>query len=87
MDLPLGRSADMIALPGGGISAIRLDVALRNELSLWQYRFIQHRLNLIEAQLCFAEPPSPESPRAYRSTPLSFPSASSASPPSSSIVL
>jgi len=61
IDPPLGRSADMITLPcGGALSPLPLDVALRNELSLWQYRFIQHRPDHIEAQLCFRELPSPD---------------------------
>jgi phenylacetate-CoA ligase len=58
MEPPLGRDCDMIALPDGGrISCARLDVAFRNDLELLQYRFIQHRRDFIEAQLCFREVP------------------------------
>jgi phenylacetate-CoA ligase len=61
LEPPIGRNADMITLPSGRkISCFRLDVALRHETTLRQYRFVQERLDHIEAQLCFTQDPTAE---------------------------
>jgi phenylacetate-coenzyme A ligase PaaK-like adenylate-forming protein len=58
---PLGRNADMVTLPSGRkISCFSLDIALRDEVTLRQYRFVQKSLRYIEAQLCFGSEPPPE---------------------------
>jgi phenylacetate-CoA ligase len=58
LEPPIGRSADMITLPSGRkVSYIRLEVALRHETALLEYRFVQESLQHIEAQLCFKQDP------------------------------
>lgn len=60
MDPPSGRSGDMITLPcGTKVSYLRLEVSLRHEMDLLQYRFVQERLDRIQAQLCFRRAPTP----------------------------
>ncbi|MBK9169202.1 MAG: phenylacetate--CoA ligase family protein [Bryobacterales bacterium] len=64
---PLGRRADMVTLPSGRkISCFALDVALRDERALRQYRFVQRSLHSIEAELCFSHTPPPEKLRAVQ---------------------
>ena len=61
LDAPLGRDSDLLTLPGGTrISANRLEVALRHEMNLLQFRFVQDRPGRIQAQLCFRTEPSPQ---------------------------
>ena len=61
MDLPLGRTHDMLALPDGTcISPHGIVTELRAEQDLLQYRFVQERRDRVRAQLCFRLPPSPE---------------------------
>lgn len=61
MDAPAGRNADMVTLPSGRkISVLPLDVALRDQTDLLQYRFVQKRLDRIESQLCYRTPPPDE---------------------------
>ena len=58
MDPPFGRNADMITLPcGRKMTSLRLDTALRAEMDLLQYRFVQERRDHIRAELCFRRPP------------------------------
>jgi phenylacetate-CoA ligase len=60
LDRPIGRQSDMLTLPGGAkVSADRIDVSLRHETDLLQYRFVQDRLDRIQAQLCFRCPQTP----------------------------
>ncbi|HTP87031.1 MAG TPA: hypothetical protein VMJ34_08785 [Bryobacteraceae bacterium] len=60
MDLPLGRDTDMMTLPSGlRVPGTRLDIALRGELDLLQYRFVQEQRDRIRAELCFDRLPSP----------------------------
>lgn len=60
MDPPIGRNADMITLPSGiKVSVLRLDVTLRHEMDLLQYRFVQERVDRIQAQLCYRSEPGP----------------------------
>ncbi len=61
LDPPLGRDSDMIILPGGiHVAASSIEVALRHEMDLLQYRFVQDRPDRIQAQLCFRGEPSAE---------------------------
>lgn len=56
---PLGRTLEFIRLPGGAVLDVNtLDVALCDQCHIWQYRFVQLRYDLIEAQLHFLKPPS-----------------------------
>ena len=58
---PLGRDSDMMTLPGGArVSGDRMEVALRNEMDLLQYCFVQERPDRIVAQLCFRSEPGPQ---------------------------
>jgi phenylacetate-CoA ligase len=67
MDAPAGRSADMVTLTSGRkISILPFDAALRDQTDLLQYRFVQQRLDLIEAQLCYRSPPPDEHLRELR---------------------
>jgi phenylacetate-coenzyme A ligase PaaK-like adenylate-forming protein len=60
MEPPSGRNSDMITLARGTeISCLRLEVSLRHEMDLLQYRFVQERLDRIQAQLCFRQAPTP----------------------------
>jgi phenylacetate-CoA ligase len=60
MEPPSGRNGDMITLAcGTKISCLRLEVSLRHEMDLLQYRFVQERLDRIQAQLCFRHAPTP----------------------------
>jgi phenylacetate-CoA ligase len=60
MDPPLGRSHDMMTLPDGTkVAPTRLEVSLRHEKDLLQYRFVQERLDRLQAQLCFRRAPTP----------------------------
>ncbi len=60
LDVPLGRNSDMLTLPNGvRISATCIELSLRHEIDLIQYRFVQERLDRIQAQLCFRQPPTP----------------------------
>jgi phenylacetate-CoA ligase len=60
LDPPVGRQSDMLTLPNGmRVSPDRLDVSLRHEADLVQYRFMQERLDRIQAQLCFCCPQTP----------------------------
>jgi phenylacetate-CoA ligase len=60
MEPPSGRNGDMITLPcGTKISCLRLEVSLRHEMDLLQYRFVQERLDRVRAQLCFRQAPTP----------------------------
>jgi len=57
LDLPAGRCSDMLTLPNGiRVSPDRIEVSLRHETELLQYRFVQERLDYIQAQLCFRTP-------------------------------
>jgi phenylacetate-CoA ligase len=59
IEAPLGRQADMVTLPDGRkVSALVLDVTLRTNIDIVQYRFVQHARNLIELEICFGEPRS-----------------------------
>jgi phenylacetate-CoA ligase len=58
---PLGRESDMITLPGGTrVSSDPIEISLRHEMDLLQYRFVQERPDRIQAQLCFRSEPSPQ---------------------------
>ena len=60
LDSPLGRNSDMLTLPNGSrVSPDRIEVSLRHEMDLLQYRFVQERLDRIQAQLCFRCPQTP----------------------------
>jgi phenylacetate-CoA ligase len=60
LDLPVGRCSDMLTLPDGiRVSPDRIEVSLRHETELLQYRFVQERPDHIQAQLCFRCPPTP----------------------------
>lgn len=60
MERPYGRDADMVTLPcGTRVSCLRLEVSLRHEMDLLQYRFVQERLDRIQAELCFRNAPTP----------------------------
>jgi phenylacetate-CoA ligase len=60
LDPPTGRQSDMLTLPNGKkVSPDRIDVSLRHETDLVQYRFVQERLDRIQAQLCFRCPQTP----------------------------
>jgi phenylacetate-CoA ligase len=60
LDPPTGRQSDMLTLPDGKkVSPDRIDVSLRHETDLLQYRFVQDRLDRIQAQLCFRCPQTP----------------------------
>ena len=69
LEPPIGRNFDMITLPSGRrISPIRLDIALRPQSKLLQYRFVQVSLQHIEGQLCFKEDPPAEKVLAIQRT-------------------
>ncbi len=56
---PIGRNPDMITLPSGQkVSCAIVDVALRDETELLQYRFVQTSLSTIRAELFYRLPPS-----------------------------
>ena len=58
---PAGRNADMITLPDGQkVSCAIVDVALRDEIELLQYRFVQTSHSHIRVELCYRRPPSDE---------------------------
>lgn len=58
---PIGRDADMITLPDGQkVSCAIVDVALRDETELLQYRFVQTALSKIRVEVCYRQPPSAE---------------------------
>jgi phenylacetate-CoA ligase len=62
---PAGRNADMVTLPDGRkTSCAALDIALRNETNLVQYRFVQTGLRHIRAELFYSADPGPERLRA-----------------------
>ncbi len=59
LSAPLGRCSDMVTLPDGSkLCCAYLDFALRGEMDLKQYRFVQHSLDRIEAQFSFFQPPT-----------------------------
>jgi phenylacetate-CoA ligase len=59
LDLPLGRDSDLMTLSSGmRVSSDRLEVSLRHQMDLLQYRFVQDRPDRIQAQLCFKSAPS-----------------------------
>jgi phenylacetate-CoA ligase len=61
LDPPIGRQSDMLTLPNGmRVSPDRIEVSLRHETDLVQYRFVQDRLDRIQAQLCFRCPQTAE---------------------------
>lgn len=58
LDPPLGRIMHMLTLPDGGqVSAAALDVALRGETDLVQYRFVQTSRHRVRVELCYRGPP------------------------------
>jgi phenylacetate-CoA ligase len=58
---PLGRNSDMLTLPcGTRVSPGSIEVCLRHEMDLLQYRFVQERPDRIQAQLCFRGEPAPQ---------------------------
>ncbi|MGD0578343.1 MAG: AMP-binding protein [Bryobacteraceae bacterium] len=58
---PLGRDHDMITLlDGSRITPAVIEVSLRQEMDLLQYRFVQERPGRIQAQFCFRNEPSPQ---------------------------
>ena len=60
LDVPLGRNSDMLTLPNGHrVSPTTLEVAIREEADLLQYRFVQERRDRVQAQFCFRCPPTP----------------------------
>ncbi len=57
---PIGRNSDLLTLPcGTKVAPTRLEVSLRHEEDLLQYRFVQERLDRLQAQLCFRRAPTP----------------------------
>ncbi len=60
MDPPIGRNSDLLTLPcGTKVAPTRLEVSLRHEEDLLQFRFVQERLDRLQAQLCFRHAPTP----------------------------
>ncbi len=67
VDPPAGRNADMVTLPNGKkTSCAPLDIALRDETDLVQYRFVQTSLRHIRAELFYPADPGAERLAAVR---------------------
>jgi phenylacetate-coenzyme A ligase PaaK-like adenylate-forming protein len=59
INAPIGRNMDVLVLPDGRrVAGAALDIALRDEVGLLQYRFVQTRPDHVRVELCYrGEPP------------------------------
>lgn len=64
IEAPIGRNMHLLTLPDGRrVAGAVLDVALRDEVDLLQYRFVQTRPDHVRVELCYrGEPPAARFP-------------------------